>query len=63
MYDMTESHLRSANLQDSGDCVKRLLCELNADGGGGGGGGAAMDWDEELIMRAVSTRCSVFVLY
>ncbi len=48
MLDMTESHLRSANVQDSSDCVKRLLCELNSvpvDD---------MTWDEELILRSVS---------
>lgn len=47
------SHLRSANIQDSSDCVKRLICELNAARG-------PLDWDEELIQRAVSNRWAKF---
>ena len=40
--------LQSASLQDSGDCVKRLLCELQAK--------EELDWDEKLIMGSVPRR-------
>ena len=41
-------HLQSASLQDSSDCVKRLICELR--------GKPRLDWDEELIMRAIPSQ-------
>ncbi len=41
--------LKSANIQDSSDCVKRLLCELQ-----GKIGDAGLDWDERLIYDYIS---------
>jgi len=42
-----EDNLISANLQDSSDCVKRLICELQ--------GKRTPDWDEALIVTAVES--------
>lgn len=44
------SDLRSANIQDSNDCVKRLLCELQARYENG----EKLTWDEELILSYIS---------
>lgn len=37
--------LQSASIQDSTDCVKRLICELKSK--------PQLDWDEELIMHTI----------
>ncbi len=44
-----ESHLRSSNVQDSSDCVKKLICELH-----GAEDYDQLNWDEKLILNAVS---------
>ncbi len=42
--------LASASLQDSSDCVKRLICELRTRSE------RSFAWDEALIMRAIPAR-------
>ncbi len=49
--DSIEGHLRSANTQDSSDCVKKLICELHSSKGE-----EPLAWDEELIRHAVDNR-------
>ena len=41
--------MRSAHLEDSGDCVKRLLCELQSKDD------QNLAWDELLIKKSVES--------
>ena len=42
--------MRSAHLEDSGDCIKRLLCELQSKKD------QDLPWDEILIKKSVASK-------
>ena len=48
-YGDYEYALRSAHLEDSSDCIKRLLCELQSKPD------SDLAWDELLIKGAISS--------
>ena len=48
--DGFETAMRSAHLEDSGDCIKRLLCELQSKKD------QDLPWDEILIKKSVASK-------